>query len=169
MNNLYRIGFQALAVAVLLVLGSGCGPGEQGPQGEPGAQGPAGTSGPAGAPGPKGDSGSGITNGRHCIGAAAVGSGTQVIFEHTAYSFADHSVMVVCSVEWATSQSTNVFMHRAGTQGAAEALCATQLDVDSGSFGEWEFTFSGASSTAKYLDSGSAYHARVYSIPCTSF
>lgn len=131
-------------------------PGPAGPQGEPGAQGP---TGPAGA------NGSGLTVSHHCSDVVTVSQ--TYILSLDVYEFSDGSAMTTCSV-WAGSGGyTGVNLWHSGTNGAALGACFAHADVDSGSYGYWEFSRDvPTAATATYHDANSSYNSRAYRITC---
>jgi len=154
---------RGMILAVAVVVLTACGPGEEGPAGPAGPPGPQGPQGPAGAGGVR------IQQMQTCSGFADLsGSGNGYNLAHERYTFSDGSALATCEVAGGVLQTSSTQFYAASQVGAAVGGCLTVFDVDTGSSGHWEFEMRGTTSTAKYVDPGSAQNGRTFSIPCTA-
>jgi hypothetical protein len=139
-------------------------PGPAGPAGEPGAPGAQGPAGPAGEPGSPGLT---LQTTLQCVGLFLDADRFEYTVRHSAYTFADGSVLTTCSATNGAFEVMGFELYPGAHAERAAAPCTLQSDVDIGSNGTFNFRITApTTSRVTYLDASSPSNGRAANLTC---
>lgn len=145
-----------LVIAVLMLVVS-CGAATKG---EPG---PVGSPGPAGSPGADGASFS-VKKWNNC---SYVDTSLSLNFYYNTTAFSDGVLYVECEIQGAGLGVSNSGFYAADQNGSTTGYCVVSEDIDTPSFGEWNFSLS-PGPQAKYVDTPSTSNNQIVTLTCTT-
>lgn len=161
-----EVNMKIAMLIVLLISTIGCAPFK----GSDGATGATGAKGETGATGASGADGLTLSSQSFCSKSQTVNS-VSMTFQYDIYTFSDGTKMIRCAVGDGFTNYDTHFMWKSNQAGASQEGCLLKLDVDIANGGYWDFSKSGNTRTAFYINSGSAFDGTTVtysSSDCTS-